>query len=251
MSTPNPAFRVLEGADRCLLQESTLLARGVTHAFCGRGYNARVSDLATLENQLGAFGVRRLLLPEQVHGTTIWDLRAERSFTSGSLPSVVKADAIVAPRQAPGEVSVVNSGIAIAIRTADCLPILLVGNKSVALVHAGWRGLAAGIVQACIRQLSGEELDARIGPCAGGELYEVGPEVIAAFGSAGCVQRSTARAAFLDLAGTAARIISAYAQVRSCVASQVCTLSDARFYSHRRQGVDAGRNLSWVLTGLG
>jgi len=103
----------------------------------------------------------------QVHGTRI-----------------VELGAAAADEEADGSVSR-SPGRACVVMTADCLPVLLcdrAGGK-VAAVHAGWRGLAAGAVEAAVRQLGGEpgELMAWLGPAIGPEHFEVGDEVRAAF----------------------------------------------------------------------
>ena len=67
------------------------------------------------------------------------------------------------------------------VLSADCLPVALGCEGAVAMVHAGWRGLAAGVLEegvAALRELGGRgAIEAVIGPCAGGCCYEVGPEV--------------------------------------------------------------------------
>ena len=74
----------------------------------------------------------------------------------------------------------------VSVRVADCVPILIAteGGKSVAAVHAGWRGVIAGAVLAALHALgtgAAESCVAAIGPCIGGDAFEVGPEVLAEF----------------------------------------------------------------------
>jgi len=82
-----------------------------------------------------------------------------------------------------------DPGCALATLTADCLPVAIASRGAVAMVHAGWRGLAAGVIEAGVRAVSelGAEgsLHAAIGPGAGPCCYEVGEEVHAAFGERG------------------------------------------------------------------
>src|SRR5262249_17356629 len=79
-------------------------------------------------------------------------------------------------------------GAVLAILTADCLPILLCARdgSEVAAIHAGWRGLAAGVIENCLRRLATApaELSAWIGPAIGAASYEVGAEVRNAFPAA-------------------------------------------------------------------
>src|SRR5687768_18451737 len=103
----------------------------------------------------------------QVHGATV--------IREGT--EIVDAD---------GQATAQRGGAAM-ILTADCLPILLANEGAVAAVHAGWRGLAAGVVEegvAALGELGTGTVTAAIGPAACGRCYEVGDEVRAAFGLA-------------------------------------------------------------------
>lgn len=143
-----------------------------------------------------------------------------------------------------------------AVLTADCLPVLFCdrAGSRVAAAHAGWRGLAGGVLQATVRALAAEpgELMAWLGPAIGPQAYEVGQDVLDAFTAEG---RHSFRAAFrprgdrwlLDLYG-AARIALAEAGVDAVYGGGFCTLGEPeRFYSFRRDGV-TGRmaSLAWL-----
>ena len=134
-----------------------------------------------------------------------------------------------------------ESGRVCAVLTADCLPVLLCNREGsrVAAAHAGWRGLAAGALEATVRALGGEpaELLAWLGPAIGPSAYEVGGEVVAAFPEqfpAG-FERSGERWR-MDLYELA-RL-----RLKSCGVNAVfggghCTLTErARFFSYRRDG---------------
>lgn len=134
-------------------------------------------------------------------------------------------------------------GIACAVLTADCLPVLFCDRDGarVAAAHAGWRGLAAGMLEATIEamQASGGELLAWLGPAIGSTAFEVGPEVRDAFVS----QHAQAATAFTPSrnAGRFMADIYQLARIRlaACGVSDVygggfCTVSDPRFYSYRR-----------------
>ncbi|MGO9488837.1 MAG: polyphenol oxidase family protein [Solirubrobacteraceae bacterium] len=134
------------------------------------------------------------------------------------------------------------TGLGATVLAADCLPVAIAREGAVAMVHAGWRGLAAGVLQsglAAVRELGAgtgerEELVAVLGPCAGPCCYEVGPEVHASLASG-----VTGRAP-LDLRAIARRQLQA-AGVNEIAVLGGCTICDERFFSHRREGVAAGR----------
>ncbi|HEX4806757.1 MAG TPA: polyphenol oxidase family protein [Conexibacter sp.] len=137
-------------------------------------------------------------------------------------------------------------GLAALVLTADCLPIALIAPGAVAMVHAGWRGLAAGVVEegvAAVRELSNDaEVRAAIGPGAGGCCYEVGPDVHAAFG------RSATGPERIDLKAIARERL-ARAGVAEVHDVAICTLcaDPALFFSHRRDGGVTGRQagIAW------
>ncbi len=122
-------------------------------------------------------------------------------------------------------------GLPIAVATADCVPIIVEANTAVAVIHAGWRGAAAGVVPSAIEALRGlgaEPTRAAIGPAIGSCCYEVGPEVTDHFPHH---TRSTTW-------GTTSVDIVGY--VRDQLANldlwsaDVCTFCDQRFHSWRR-----------------
>jgi polyphenol oxidase len=170
----------------------------------------------------------------QVHGSSVRRLTEVRIRD----PEPVEAD---------GQATVLH-GVAPMVLTADCLPIALVGDGAVAMVHAGWRGLAAGVIAEAvdaIRELSPDgRLTAAIGPGAGGCCYEVGEEVHTAFASLGPVAR---RGPNLDLK-TIARIELERAGVGAIHDVELCTIcSDASlFYSHRRERGLTGRQAGFA-----
>ncbi|MBE7440362.1 MAG: laccase domain-containing protein [Spirochaetales bacterium] len=138
-------------------------------------------------------------------------------------------------------------GAVLVIRTADCLPVFVVahspGRRVVALIHAGWRGMAQGIIGRTIDLLLAEspdvKLDVAFGPAISAEVYEVGPEVAQHFQA---VQESGPGKYLLDLVAEARFQIPAHARIHSFFSA--CTLRDNRFYSHRRG--DTGRNYSFI-----
>lgn len=133
---------------------------------------------------------------------------------------------------------------AVAVRTADCLPIALIAPEAVAMVHAGWRGLADGIVEAGIttlHELGATRVAAAIGPGAGVCCYETGDEVHAAFEHLGPGMRVGPRA---DLKAVARALLEQWAveEVHDCGLCTICA-PPGWFFSYRREGVHAGRQV--------
>jgi YfiH family protein len=174
---------------------------------------------------------------EQVHGTGV---------------AVLPAAA-----QAPADAAVTfTRGVVCAVLVADCLPVFLAGRAGdrVGIAHAGWRGLAAGILEATIAALACPpgELVAWLGPSIGPRAFEVGAEVRDAFtaqdaGAAAAFHPGRAGRWLADLPGLARRRLAA-AGVTAVSGGDLCTHGDAaRFYSFRRDGV-TGRlaALAWL-----
>lgn len=142
-------------------------------------------------------------------------------------------------------------GLALAVATADCVPVLLGAPDAVAAAHAGWRGIAAGVVPAAVERLDGDprRLTAWIGPAIGACCYEVGPEVaadVAAASRAEVAAPGPSGRPHLDLAAAVRE------QLRSTGVVDVrtvagCTHCDAdRLWSYRRDGPGTGRNWAFV-----
>jgi YfiH family protein len=147
-------------------------------------------------------------------------------------------------------------GVVLAILTADCLPVVLAARDGgeVAVAHAGWRGLAGGVLEATVAAMRSPPADivAWMGPAAGPRVYEVGQDVFDAFVSddprAGSAFVATRPGHWLvDLPALARRRLLA-AGLRHVHGGDLCTISDpARFFSHRRDRV-TGRmaTLAWL-----
>lgn len=141
-------------------------------------------------------------------------------------------------------------GVAIGIKTADCVPILLADpvKLAIAAVHAGWRGTAAFIVQAAVHAMASdfgtrpEDLYAAIGPAIGGCCFEVGPEVAREFGviAPGPVH--------LDLRAINAKqlVASGVMQANISVSAECTKCQPAGYHSFRRDREAAGRMISWI-----
>ena len=139
-------------------------------------------------------------------------------------------------------------GCVVAVKTADCIPVLLVDGRrrAVAAVHAGWRGTAAHIVERAVARMAErfgsapEDLHAAVGPGIGPCCYEVGPEVRAEFGAQGKGP--------LDLPAENIRQLAHAGVTQARIyASNLCTRCRAEeFHSFRRDGEAAGRMYSFA-----
>jgi polyphenol oxidase len=193
------------------------------------GDRAGGESQARLREQLGLRGIAR---GYQVHGTRVL---VASSGTDGLAQDRLDS--------ADGQATAAR-GIGVMVLAADCLPVALIAPRAVATVHAGWRGLAAGVIEqgvATLRTLSDGEVAAVLGPCAGPCCYEVGPEVHTALGT-GVETKAT-----VDLRAVArARLLAAGVADVSELGG--CTICDERFFSHRREGETAGRQaaVAWL-----
>ncbi len=125
------------------------------------------------------------------------------------------------------------AGLSVAVATADCVPVALHGEGAAAIVHAGWRGAAAGVVtaaRAVMAAAGGPPQRAAIGPCIGPCCYEVGDEVAARFPDHGATTSWGSRS--VDLAAA----VRAQLAGLEVWAADVCTRCDGRYHSYRRDG---------------
>jgi copper oxidase (laccase) domain-containing protein len=223
---------------------------GATHAIFSARAQGNIGghvgdDLAQVTARRGALAERAGLDPgdvagvTQVHGADVWlDLaRSEHGvdeavrWSAGA--SSIEADALVTARP----------GIGVAVGVADCLPIALAWGDATGVIHAGWRGLAGGVIEATfalVRRAAGPAVAmadhpprAVIGPALRACCLEVGEEVAAQFPPSSIVRRDGAPRPFLDAAADARRRLEALGAVVDDV--QVCTRCDPqhRLFSHR------------------
>lgn len=151
--------------------------------------------------------------------------------------------------EADGQVTT-SRGIACTVLTADCLPVAVIAPAGVAMLHAGWRGLAAGVLEEGVEALragshgESDGLVAAIGPGAGRCCYEVGDEVRAAFADE---EPDVREGANLDLPLIAQRRLRRIG-VAEVHHARVCTMCDPRFFSHRCEGGVTGRQagVAWL-----
>jgi len=163
---------------------------------------------------------------DQVHGSTVVTATAP-----GNLGS---ADGIITRARL----------LPIAVATADCVPFVIVGRDSVAIVHAGWRGVAAGVARRARRAMgeAGDEvIGAVIGPHIGPCCYEVGTEVVEAVGGYGKASRSGTLS--VDL-GAAIRDQLPRIEIHE---ESLCTMHDDRFHSYRENATRQRQvTVAWI-----
>lgn len=216
------------------LRQAQLSSIGIDHGFGLRGL----------------VEIAGLLCPRQVHGVAV----ATAQQCAGQNPPP-EADAVVSE----------EIGVRIAVVTADCLPILIAGDRGrvVAAVHAGWRGLAGGVIGACLTELrerlgKSERVVAAIGPHIGKCCYEVDEPVLGAFEerfsedlpSAMCQTRPGHARLDLGLLARKALRAEGVEGDRIGFLEGVCTACDAeRFYSYRRDGPETGRLVHFIAAG--
>lgn len=176
----------------------------------------------------------RVLIGRQVHGADVRrhgePMRPEAY--AGPAPGLPEAD---------GHVAALD-GLVPLVLVADCLPVALAGGGAVAMIHCGWRGLAAGIVERGV-EASGARA-AAIGPSIGPCCYEVGEPVLGAFEELG---PGLAADGMLDLREVARRLLRR-AGIEEIEVSELCTSCHPElFFSHRRDAEPTGRQagLAW------
>jgi YfiH family protein len=200
---------------------------------------ANFLDLEWLEH---GFGERGSVLPvgirtvKQIHSRIVLDAAVAKPADTG--------DALISDR----------AGVAVGVKTADCVPVLLVDSvhRVVAAVHAGWRGSAENIAGATVAELAArwntraEDLRAAVGPSIGGCCYEVGADVARRFEKWCPEMRHAEGPVRLDLRAVNEAQLRA-AGITNIWTSAECTFCvPGRFYSFRREREQAGRMISFV-----
>jgi YfiH family protein len=249
------------------LTHAALAQPGIRHGFFTRAGGVSVGIYASLNCGLGSADERgrvaqnrarvaaalgqpadRLVTPYQVHGTVA--LAVSAPWDAGARP---EADALVTA----------TPGLAIAVGTADCAPVLFADPvaRVIGAAHAGWRGALAGVLEATVAAMEAlgarrDRIDAVLGPTISGENYEVGPELVARF-----CEAEADNARFFATGGRPgharfdlpAFILARLAQAGVAAADlEMCTYAEAdRLFSYRRathagEG-DYGRQLSAIV----
>ncbi len=185
---------------------------------------AVVENRGRLTAALG-FAAERVAIGHQVHGAEL------ATHDAPQVPSPFAEPGAAAP-EVDGHVTSVPN-LPLLVFVADCVPVALSGSGGVAMLHCGWRGLAAGVIARGAAAV--EATEAAIGPSIGPCCYEVGDEVREAFGGLG---DGVANGRMLDLPEVARRLLGE-AGVARIESSGLCTSCERElFFSHRR---DAGR----------
>ncbi|MFH1681666.1 MAG: peptidoglycan editing factor PgeF [Candidatus Eisenbacteria bacterium] len=215
----------------------------VFHLFVGRA----------VDGPGGTSASRRVLLPppfswdrvvrlRQVHGARVLHLTRGRG---GPPAGETEADGAVTDLP----------GLLLRVRVADCLPVYLVDPKGpvIGLVHAGWRGLAEGVLEEAVERFREEgsppeRLLAAVGPSIGPCCYEVGGEVAARLGSEADPRPGPRGRPHVDLYRAASeRLRSGGLAPEKIGARPACTSCRSdRLHSHRESGGRAGRNEAWL-----
>lgn len=189
--------------------------------------------------QLGdedALGPEDVAVLDQVHGADVIDVRR----AGGPLVPVASVDAAFTR----------SPGVVLAVRVADCVPVLVAAPGIVGIAHAGWRGTALRVVPRLVDAMcaAGADRDAMVaavGPCVSAEAYEVGEEVVDALSAAGLREdtflvRVPGAKPHVDL-GRAVVAQLADAGVARVDRIARCTATDPDLFSHRRDGPACGR----------
>jgi YfiH family protein len=200
----------------------------------------RVSELDSLDWLVHGFGTRLADIPALFANlATVKQIHSADCVSAGGRTGVL----------GPGDAVLENTpGAVVAVKTADCLPLLLADerNHAVAAVHAGWRGTVAGVAVRAVDAMAREfgtraaDLHAAIGPGIGKCCYQVGPEVAAHFGESG--------RAHIDLAEANRRqLVKRGVAAGRIYVANLCTRCLAEdFHSFRRDKESAGRLYSFA-----
>ncbi len=236
------------------------LERVAQHAFTTKQLQLRV---ATPEAQTAAWtqaaasvgaGLEQLMRIKQVHGGTVRVLKKGHTGPA-DLAERPEADAQIS--NAPG--------LLLCVQVADCVPILLADHTTgaVAAIHAGWRGKSAGIARAAVEAMRREfetdagDVIAAIGPSIGACCYEVGPNLVDAFRTAGFAEEDTNRwftrteagSLRLDLwAANRDQLVSAGLRADQIFVCGLCTQTHRTIFdSYRAEGDNAGRMAGLIV----
>jgi polyphenol oxidase len=250
------------------LQAASLAAlSGISHAFFTREGGVSEGIYASLNGGVGSHDHPHRVAENRARMAGGVGVHPDRLLTAYQVhsPDVAVVAAPWTPDRRPRADALVTAerGLAIAVTTADCGPILLADERAgvIAAAHAGWRGAAGGVIEATIAAMERHGADrervvAALGPMIGQQSYEVGPEFVADF-----TRQDPANARFF---ATAARNGHAHFDLPGYVAARLaaagihhiedtghCTYSDpARFFSYRRsthrKENDYGRHISAI-----
>jgi YfiH family protein len=191
-----------------------------------------MGDMASEEgrDELGGLLLHEPVWLRQVHGTAVID--------ADSPPPSPTADAAFARKR----------GSVCAVMVADCMPVFFTDGTQVAVAHAGWRGLAAGVLEATLEKFDASNVICWLGPAIGPKTYEVGEDVRAAFsGDESAFTATRPGHWLLDLYAIARKRLDG---VKGIYGGDFCTFSDRkRFFSFRRdKSKERMAALIWVTS---
>jgi len=196
------------------------------------GVDARQTGLSGESLQISATSI---MIPRQTHSTNVrW------VDTYGEVPDT---DAVITEK----------AGLCIAVKTADCIPVLLFDQRQhrIAAVHAGWRGTVGCIVEKTLQQMQSraEDLHAIIGPGISLESFEVGDEVYERFLQAGFpMQRLAKRYSKWHInLKDANRWLLERNGITNILVSDIDTRISPHYYSARRDTINTGRNINGIM----
>ena len=196
------------------------------------GIDARQTGLSGESLQIPATSI---MIPRQTHSTNVcW------VDTFGEVPDT---DAVITDKP----------GLCIAVKTADCIPVLLFDQHQhrIAAIHAGWRGTVGRIVEKTLQQMQSraEDISAIIGPGISLESFEVGDEVYEQFLQAGFpMQRLAKRYAKWHInLKDANRWLLESNGITNIQVSDIDTLTTPEYYSARRDTINTGRNINGIM----
>ena len=213
-----------------MLIQSNIFSNRVVHGFTNAEYDLSPhgQDWSYFPSFFGSAYTYALV--SQVHGNNC--LRANHHGLIG------EADALITDKK----------GLVLAIRTADCVPVLVEAEDEVIVIHAGWRGIANGIIEKTLSTVQGLSC-AAIGPCISSAAYEVGQEVIEGIVGSGVPKdifvHDYQPKPHVDLKA-AARYQLQKSGVTDIDVLPHCTFLDENFHSYRRDGNRSGRLAGFI-----
>jgi len=210
---------------------------GLTHGFCDSALSYEPENPVVASSKLvSAFNLTQALSPNQTHSANVVDVNNSKSYNSQD------ADIIIANRFADAQS---QDKTAVFIKTADCVPMILVSKDRIALVHAGWKGLSCGAIEAGLNLLNDPYL-CLIGPAAESCCYEVGTEVLDSIGSTASAVKREGRD-YLSTSKTAENIVRKFNSFNIRIERLgACTMCSAKFHSYRKTRTTS-RNVSFAI----
>lgn len=237
----NGDFALVEYRGVSLLVYEPWWREGLVHGTTCSSISFALDDRdASCRHLAALLDVQAVVIPRQSHTNTVIDLRGVDHSCQTIAISTTHADALIVDRGS-------NARSAFGVVTADCVPIVARSGDVFVLIHAGWRGLANGIIKKALCSLPSFE-HVIVFPCAGSSLYEIGEEVLQEIGPSAVFvpKQGVPQKYLLDMSKTAQKQIEALNPTARYASAGICTIDSQQFHSFRRDGQHAGRNLTFV-----